>query len=105
MRWRVNAYKLFFFLVALTYFSFRVEPFEDEYKLEHHDFPTTCEFSNPTLSWETFDKDNAPVAFVFDAELRIERLAVLPPEPPVLLQDHRQLQPVRDKSPPEPSFT
>jgi hypothetical protein len=96
----VHRYKFFFLLIALNYFAFRVEPFEDEYESCHKDIPTSCAFNSPTLTWETFDKDNAPQAFVFDAGLRIERIASLPPQTAVLLQTHQQYQPVRDKSPP-----
>ena len=97
---RVCSYKLIFLLVAVNYFAFRVELFEDEYTHNHPDNPDTCSFTNPTLTWESYDKDNATEAFVFDPGLRIEWLQSVPSECPLQFVDHRQYQPVRDKSPP-----
>ena len=55
-------------VLALTYAAFRTEPFEKEYEYSH---PADAAGASvpaiglPTLTWETFDKDNAPKAFVF----------------------------------------
>jgi hypothetical protein len=88
-------------LLACNYFAFQVELFEEEYEANH---PKTCEgssFTHPTLTWESFDKENAPQAFVFDAEIQIQFLFFIDSEPSDAVSPNNQYQPVRDKSPPE----
>jgi hypothetical protein len=91
-------------LVALNYFAFRAELFSDEYQSNHPDRTSGHSISGPTLNWETFDKDNATQAFVFDAEVRIESLFLLQ----CLLREDichpLPLHHIRDKSPPQSSF-
>ena len=76
--------------------------FESEYEANH---PTpgpggVHSLSSPTITWESFDKDNAPQAFVVDAGLRVECLAVLALVPLVQIVAAAPHHPVRDKSPP-----
>lgn len=89
-------------LLAVTYFCFQVEPFEEEY-LEHHrppaDRPT---FASPSVTWETFDKQNAPKAFTVDPCIAIGPLAVVAVVDDTLDPHRPPPHPVRDKSPPSP---
>jgi hypothetical protein len=93
-------YPVVAFLLAATYFCFQVEPFEDEY-IEQHRLPSArSAFSAPSVTWETFDKSNAPKAFIVDPCIAIEALD------PVFISDDPldpcspPAHPVRDKSPP-----
>ena len=56
--------------------------------------------SSPTVTWESFDKNNAPQAFVVDAVLKVECLAILALVPPIQIVATDPHHPVRDKSPP-----
>ncbi len=67
--------RLLFFLLAVNYFAFRTELFSDEYEANHPNAPSVCSISAVSVNWESFDKDNATAAFVFDAGMRMERLA------------------------------
>ena len=87
-------------VLAITYFSFRVELFEDEYEESHPNQVNGNFISVPTLNWETFDKDNACAAFVFDARLRGESFSMVTTEFPQEHYTYLQFHPVRDKSPP-----
>lgn len=87
-------------ILAVNYFSFQVELFDDEYEANHPRQSEGCAVSAPTLTWESFDKDNAPPPIVVDALITIAFIgSVLPgPCPPVAAHEpHRYL---RDKSPP-----
>jgi hypothetical protein len=89
-------------LLSCNYFAFQVELFEGEYEA-NHPAPTPSgvhSLSSPTITWESFDKDNAPQAFVVDAGLRVECLAILAPVPAIQIVAADPHQPVRDKSPP-----
>jgi hypothetical protein len=90
-------------LLATNYFAFQAEVFEEEYENNHPERPEGLAFTHSGLSWESFDKENAPQALVFDAGIRIDVLFTLPPVvlPPACTEQPRQ--PVRDKSPP-PAF-
>lgn len=87
-------------LLATNYFAFQVEVFEEEYEANHRSVSPDPAIGSPTVTWESFDKTNAPKAFVFNAEvsiillLNLEHLSTpfLAPRIPVGL--------VRDKSPP-----
>ncbi len=87
-------------LLASNYFAFQVELFEEEYEANHPQPAGTVAFGAPTLNWESFDKDNAPKAFVFDAGLRVEFLFVFRSSTVQVLPPHFPCEPVRDKSPP-----
>ena len=99
MRWPL-IHRCIALILASNYFAFQVELFEEEYEANH---PRICEgsyYSQPTLTWESFDKQNAPEAFVVDPEIRIEPLFGLQPGSELIPDPDPQLQPVRDKSPP-----
>ncbi len=87
-------------LLASNYFFFQVELFEDEYQANHPKKYDTCSLTQPSITWESFDKENAPKAFVVDAQIRIHVLFLLHSQPYTLPLPELQYQPVRDKSPP-----
>ena len=87
-------------IVACNYFSFRVEIFDVEAESQYHDLPHGTAIARSTVTWETFDKDNASQAFIIEVHAGEERLMFLPAPPPAALQDLQPFQPIRDKSPP-----
>ena len=90
-------------VLACNYFAFQVELFDAEYE-ENHPAPTvpgSHALSHPTLTWESFDKNNAPKAFVVDAGLGVECLAIIPLGTDVKASPVAPYHPVRDKSPPD----
>ncbi len=97
---RLLIYRLFAVLLASNYFTFQVEPFDEEYEANHSTLPDDYSINKPSVTWETFDKQNAPKAFVFDAGIRTQFLYVLSFQSVKELPPFQQYQPVRDKSPP-----
>lgn len=95
-----TVHKLVALVLATNYFAFQVELFEEEYEANHPKTFESCSITKSTLSWESFDKENAPEAFVFDAGIRSEFLFLLEQEPVALHLPFAQYQPIRDKSPP-----
>ena len=93
-------FKYLSLLLACNYFAFRVEIFDEEYAENHRDFSVTTSWTQPSLTWETFDKANAPQAFVILVETRSQVVCFLVCN---TVRDQCLLgsdQPVRDKSPP-----
>jgi hypothetical protein len=88
-------------LLASNYFAFQVELFDDEYEENHPAPSATCSITHPALNWESFDKDNALQAFVFNAEICIQLVDLLPSVSTPLLHLTAPSHPIRDKSPPE----
>ena len=86
--------------LACNYFAFQVELFDSEYEANHPRLAQAPSFSSPSLTWESFDKENASQAFVFDADIQIQFLFQFRFEPLTSLLPHTQYHPVRDKSPP-----
>ena len=87
-------------LLAANYFGFQVELFENEYEQNHRPVSQTSSIGSPTVNWETFDKSNAPKAFVFNAEVAIQLLH-LASVPSIPLYHHLVDDDlIRDKSPP-----
>jgi hypothetical protein len=87
-------------LLAWNYFAFQAEPFDDEYEANNPTPADQCAYSRLSLNWETFDKQNAQQAFVFDAGLRTEPIFILHLLPHrEFLLDNQALD-IRDKSPP-----
>jgi len=99
MRWHLWA-QVTALTLALNYFAFQVELFEDEYEANHPKSSECGAFSLPTLTWESFDKDQAQQPFVIDALIQLELLYLLPPSGRPESFVHRPGQPIRDKSPP-----
>ena len=87
-------------VLAWNYFSFQVELFEWEYQANHLQPAGTLAIGAPWLNWESFDKSNAPKAFVFDPQLRIELLFVSSLPLIAVFLPEKPYEPVRDKSPP-----
>lgn len=103
MKWS-SVYKFVALLLATNYFGFQVELFEDEYEANHPRTYDTCSITRPAITWESFDKENAPQAFVCDAHIRIEFLFIVHSPLIILPLTELQYQPVRDKSPPQESL-
>ena len=96
----ISLYRYVGLILACNYFAFQVEIFDDEYEANHPQHHRGSSILSPTLTWESFDKDNAPQPFVFDALITIEyagRLAPVLSAPATPQQHYRD---IRDKSPP-----
>jgi hypothetical protein len=88
-------------LIALNYFSFRVELFEEEAEANQPGaIPTHLAFSAYSVNWETFDKDNAPKAFVINPSINIFVIGIIPATNNIVCCDIPDYEPIRDKSPP-----
>ena len=93
-------YQLAALCVAINYFCFQVEIFEDEYE-KNNPLPSPVpSFTYSSFNWETFDKTNAPKAFVYIVPGDFILLCLCPPslgeELPVFLP----FRLIQDKSPP-----
>jgi len=88
-------------LLAFNYFAFQVELFDDEYEANHPSPSAASGISAYNVTWESFDKDNAPAPFVFDARISFVSLFRLPREVSLPLVHFPGVHPVRDKSPPD----
>ncbi len=90
-------------LLAIDYFAFRTEIFSEEYERNH---PAAVSdtvvplFTLPSLTWETFDKDNAPKAIRIDPMFILQVIQRVPEESVLTVIDSRQPGTIRDKSPP-----
>ena len=100
MRWRIITYQFCSILIALNYFAFRTELFQDENSENHPQARSAVSFTLPTLNWETFDKDNAPKAFVFDAHIEIHLIEFFPQEHREQYFPYSPFRLIQDKSPP-----
>jgi hypothetical protein len=99
------AFKFIAALVALNYFAFRIELFEDEYEQNHPDPTSGQTLSVSSLNWESFDKDNAQQAVVVDAGITSLCLFTLINEFDVQPYAFQPFSLIRDKSPPSPVVT
>jgi hypothetical protein len=97
---RRPAYQLIAFLLAANYFAFQVELFDDEYEANHPRTSATSSITGPVFTWESFDKDNAPPAFVVDPCREIRPLFTVIAEPALPGTPAAPRVPARDKSPP-----
>jgi hypothetical protein len=88
------------FALAVNYFSYQVEFDEKEYLENHRQLSDTLSFARPSVNWETFDKSNAPKAFVVEVIDKVSLLIVLPPEISEDDEFYLQYTTIRDKSPP-----
>ena len=100
MRWRIITYQFCSILIALNYSAFRMELFQDENSENHPHAQSTVSFTFPSLNWETFDKDNASKAFVFDAHIQIQPIEFFPPEHREQYFPYSPFRLIHDKSPP-----
>ena len=92
-------------LLAATYFLFQVEPFEREYLEQNRGPAERPAFSAPSVTWETFDKSNAPKAFTVDPCIATGPLHVVVVSEDLLDPSFPPSHPVRDKSPPRARLT
>lgn len=88
------------FGLAVNYFSYQVEFDEKEYLENHRQLSDTLSFARPSVNWETFDKSNAPKAFVVEVIDKVSLLIVLPLEISENDEFYPQYTTIRDKSPP-----
>lgn len=87
-------------VLACAHFCSQVELFEEEYEAAHP-FPSAVStVSAFSITWETFDKDNASPAFVVDVNLRTDRPLFIDAEAAPAFIAPPDQHPVRDKSPP-----
>ena len=87
-------------ILAVNFLAFQVELFETEYEANHPTPISATSLSSLTLTWESFDKNNATKAFVFDAGIRTECILTLGFPLFIYSVTEQPLQPIRDKSPP-----
>ena len=99
MKWLL-LHKFVALLLATNYFAFQAELFEEEYEENHPKPAETCSLNRPSITWESFDKQNAPEAFVVDAGIQLEFLFLCVAPHVKELLPNPQYQPIRDKSPP-----
>jgi hypothetical protein len=97
---RTTFHKAVAFLLASNYFFFQTELYEEEYEATHAKHSDEVSFTVPSLNWESFDKTNAPKAFVVDVGIRCELLFRLPSAMRIASPAHFPYQIIRDKSPP-----
>jgi len=93
-------HKLTALILACNYAAFQVEVFEEEYEANHRPVSPTPAIGSPTLTWESFDKTNAPKAFTFNVQVTIEALLTLEPSDIIVCPPVVTIHPIRDKSPP-----
>ncbi|MEO8167356.1 MAG: hypothetical protein ABI623_03855 [bacterium] len=105
MKFRRFLYSFVSLVLAANYFAFQVELFDDEYEANHPKASNKPSITVPSLNWESFDKNNAPQAFTFDACLHTEHLFLLPNAAPAQLIPFESFKDIRDKSPPALSLT
>ena len=87
-------------LLACNYFAFRVELFSEEYERAHPARTNLPSISAVSLTWETFDKDNAPKAFVVHPATAIVLLFRATQTVAVAIPFCSLFTLARDKSPP-----
>jgi len=86
----------------VNYIAFHGEFFEEEYEQNHRPISSELSYAMPSVTWETFDKSNAPKAFVMSVDVTIELLAFFK-EPRIRITPIVfQFDIIRDKSPPVP---
>jgi hypothetical protein len=94
------AYQLIALVLATNYFAFQAELFDDEYEANHPRRSETSAITAPVFTWESFDKENAPQAFIVDPQIEIRPLFQIIHEQTPPVPSFTPRAPVRDKSPP-----
>jgi hypothetical protein len=96
-------HRLLAIALASLFFAFQTELDHEEYIRQQRQLWATPAIAAPSVTWETFDKENAQKAFVFTVE-RGEGFVLLPHrEICSSLLPRVSIHPVRDKSPPFPA--
>lgn len=99
-KYHSSVYAVISLLIAVNYFAFRTEVFGNEAR-EFQPHPVTgSTFSNPSTNWESFDKDNAPKAFVVSVFTPLAELSAVAAERKPSIPHVGAFHPIRDKSPP-----
>jgi hypothetical protein len=87
-------------VLAVNYFSFQVELFEEE-SGKNNPLPSSeVAFTYPQYNWESFDKTNAPQAFVFIVPHAFIFLCLCPAAIGKELPAYLPCLPIRNNSPP-----
>ena len=94
-------HKFLFLLLALNYFAYQCEFFDHEYAENHRVVSSHLSVAPPSVTWETFDKTNAPKAFVLNVEVTIDFLGYLRLPDVQVAPRLFKFDIVRDKSPPQ----
>jgi len=95
-----SAFGLISLLLAVNYFGFQTELFGDKYREFHPQQVTGWTISSPTTNWESFDKDNAPKAFVVSVFVPLVEISTVTAEQKPSIPHVPAFHPIRDKSPP-----
>jgi hypothetical protein len=99
MSWRL-AFRIIALALAANYFAFQVELFDDEYEANHPRASDRPSLTGPVFTWESFDKENAPEAFVVDPWIEIRPLFNLAADTTLPIPPARFRERILDKSPP-----
>ena len=97
---KLPVHKLVALLLVLNYIAFHAEFFDKENEQNHRLVSSTCSIDTPSVTWETFDKTNAPKAFVFDAEVTFQIVDCTPQIISSCFVHRVNDNVIRDKSPP-----
>ena len=97
---REISFRLLTLVIAWNYFSFQVEPFEEEYERNNPLPSATAAFAEWPWNWESFGKNNVPSAQSFVALIAFVPLAPLPVLAETQNPEHPPFLRIRDKSPP-----
>jgi hypothetical protein len=89
--------------LACIFFLFQTELDHEEYLRNHRQVSSAPSIAAPSLTWETFDKQNAPKAFVVVVDSDGFCLVMPYTNPGINLPPSVSVHPVRDKSPPFPA--
>jgi hypothetical protein len=97
---RLNIRHVVALIVALNYLAFRTEICDSEREQHQPVVPAGSSIAPSTITWESFDKDNAPQAIILHP--RTEFICLCKSLPVVQLHEPGffPFSPVRDKSPP-----
>jgi len=104
---KLTLHKILFLFLAVTYIAFHAEFFDKEYQENHRVVSDTISFASPSVTWETFDKSNAPKAFTLNVDVTIELLGYLRLPSFRITPPEIKFDIIRDKSPPTflPTFS
>jgi hypothetical protein len=89
--------------LASVFFLFQTELDHEEYLRNHRPLSSGPSIAAPSLNWETFDKQNAPKAFVVTIDRGGFCLVMPYTNRRIHLPPAVSIHPVRDKSPPFPA--
>jgi hypothetical protein len=95
-----SLYSITALFLASVYFCFQVEVFEEEYEKNQPISSGRLAYNYSSLNWESFDKEDVPEPFRFNALAHIAQTPDIPDCGDDLLIGHFPFMTVRCKSPP-----